>query len=105
MEYEIVSRKHEFDFMNGSSHTMWVVKLDYGYVYVSHQTHAIFASGPECMAFICDEAGEVKRWDTELAVNNIYDPDEAFAAVMRRLAVGQGGAGKLKNAPAGLSQE
>lgn len=76
-----VSCRRERDAAFGGSHTVAVFRVEgLGFVAVSHRS-SLPAVGPECMAFRCDERGEVADWD-ELAANRIADPRAAIAACL-----------------------
>ena len=83
MKWEIVSEDAKMESVFQSVHTVWHVKTNDGYLYVSHQT-SIPYSGSECMVFTSDESGRMGTSDP-LAVSYERDADEAFRDVMEQM--------------------
>lgn len=63
-------------------HTIWNVWVNGKDYYISHQSN-LLDKYPEAMAFKYDADGEIDF--TELAVNHIENPDEAFVDIIRQL--------------------
>lgn len=77
-EISLVSHRRECDVAFDSAHTVAVYRIaGLGHVLVSHQSK-LPGVGPECMAFRCDESGDVVDW-RELASNRIGSADVAIA--------------------------
>ena len=79
--YELLSSEKQISTFG--THSIWFVKVNNKYYYVSHQSD-LLGIGPEAMAFGYDIWGRID-WPHELAVNHIENPDEAFVDIIRQL--------------------
>lgn len=66
-------------------HKMWIIKIKENYFYISFISAALDTYLPECMAFECDEDGEVADWDG-VAVNHEENAQKAFELIVKELS-------------------
>ncbi len=69
-------------------HHMWYLLIEDTCYYVSWLSLAPEGNQPECMAFECDERGQVDDWE-ELAVSYSPDPEVALSEILDQLLVGE----------------